>query len=120
MFKNKTIILLLALNSCCHLPLGENSGPTVCEQQLNLCKLALQINSEEQEMAYIDNKDVWTFTKNTKGEWRWKRKSSNGKIVGASTESYKRKKDCVANAVRNGFKVKKVKKVEAVEKLVLK
>ena len=33
-------------------------------------------------------------------EWRWTRFAPNGEIVGASTEGYKRKRDCLANAKR--------------------
>jgi hypothetical protein len=33
-------------------------------------------------------------------EWRWRRVAPNGEIVGASTEGYKRKVDCLANAKR--------------------
>ena len=39
--------------------------------------------------------------KDKKGEFRWRRKASNGEIVGASSESYKAKKDCEANANRD-------------------
>lgn len=38
---------------------------------------------------------------NRNDEWRWKRVAPNGKIVGASTESYKNKADCERNAKRN-------------------
>lgn len=31
------------------------------------------------------------------GEWRWRLVADNGKIVGASTEGYKHREDCVAN-----------------------
>lgn len=47
--------------------------------------------------------DTWEFYKDAKKEWRWKRTSSNGKEVGASTEGYKNKKDCVSNAKRHGY-----------------
>jgi uncharacterized protein len=39
--------------------------------------------------------------KDKRGEFRWRRTSSNGEIVGASSESYKAKKDCEANAGRD-------------------
>jgi uncharacterized protein YegP (UPF0339 family) len=39
--------------------------------------------------------------KDKRGEFRWRRTSSNGEIVGASSESYKSRKDCEANANRN-------------------
>ena len=42
--------------------------------------------------------------KDKRGEWRWRKKSSTGKIIGASTESYKDRKDCEANASRRASK----------------
>ena len=41
-----------------------------------------------------------------KGEWRWRRKASNGQIIGASSEGYKSQKDCEANANRDDPKDK--------------
>ena len=34
------------------------------------------------------------------GEYRWRRKASNGRIVGAASEGYKKKSDCEANMTR--------------------
>ena len=48
-------------------------------------------------------KDKWDFYKDKKKEWRWKRTASNGRIVGAASEGYKNRIDCIANAQRNGF-----------------
>lgn len=39
--------------------------------------------------------------KDKRGEFRWRRTAINGEIVGASSESYKAKKDCEANANRD-------------------
>ena len=49
--------------------------------------------------------DKWEFYKDNakKPEWRWRRTAPNGRVVGASTEGYHNKSDCLANAVRNGF-----------------
>ena len=47
--------------------------------------------------------EKWTFYKDKKSEWRWKRVAPNGKIVGAASEGYKNRLDCVENAKRNGF-----------------
>ena len=47
--------------------------------------------------------DTWRIYQDSKGEWRWERKADNGRIVGASTEGYKNRADCVANAKRNGY-----------------
>jgi uncharacterized protein YegP (UPF0339 family) len=49
------------------------------------------------------NQDKWEFYKDNRGEWRWRRTASNGRIVGASTEGYVNKADCIANARRNGY-----------------
>jgi len=48
-------------------------------------------------------RDTWEIYKDKKNEWRWRRTASNGRIVGASTEGYINKGDCIANAVRNGY-----------------
>ena len=55
-------------------------------------------------MEQKGDKDTWEFYKDKKGEWRWRRTAANGRIVGASTEGYINKIDCVANAERNGYK----------------
>ncbi len=47
--------------------------------------------------------DRWEFYQDGKGDWRWRRIAANGKEVGASTEGYKNKSDCEANARRNGY-----------------
>jgi uncharacterized protein len=44
--------------------------------------------------------------KDKRGEFRWRRTASNGEIVGASSESYKARKDCEANAARDTAKDK--------------
>ncbi|MDH3667721.1 MAG: DUF1508 domain-containing protein [Paracoccaceae bacterium] len=44
--------------------------------------------------------DKFEVYKDKRGEYRWRRKASNGQIVGASSESYKAKKDCEANMNR--------------------
>ena len=47
--------------------------------------------------------DTWTFYQDKNDEWRWRRTAPNGDIVAASTEGYKNRADCVANARRNGY-----------------
>lgn len=47
--------------------------------------------------------DKWEFYLDAKDEWRWRRTASNGTIVGASTQGYVNKSDCIANARRNGY-----------------
>ncbi len=55
-------------------------------------------------MATTGANDKWSFYKDTKDEWRWRRKAPNGETVGASTEGYENKQDAVKNAERNGYK----------------
>ena len=47
--------------------------------------------------------DKWFFYVDKAGEWRWRRPAPNGKIVGASTEGYANRSDCVRNARRHGY-----------------
>jgi uncharacterized protein YegP (UPF0339 family) len=47
--------------------------------------------------------DKWDIYQDAVKEWRWRRTAPNGEIVGASTEGYKNRADCVANARRNGY-----------------
>ena len=35
--------------------------------------------------------------------WRWRLKANNGRIIGASTQGYRRKIDCVKNATQVGL-----------------
>ena len=51
----------------------------------------------------VGGADKWDIYIDSKGEWRWSRTASNGKTVGASTEGYKNRSDCVANAKREGY-----------------
>lgn len=51
----------------------------------------------------MSSTDKWEFYKDSRGDWRWRRIAPNGKIVGASSEGYKNKSDCIANANRNGY-----------------
>jgi len=47
--------------------------------------------------------DKWEFYRDAAGEWRWRRKAPNGRIVGASSEGYKNRIDFVNNARRHGY-----------------
>ena len=49
------------------------------------------------------NGDTWDIYQSG-SQWRWRRTASNGDIVGASTEAYVNKSDCIDNARRNGMK----------------
>lgn len=48
--------------------------------------------------------DKWEFYQDRRKEWRWKRTAPNGVQVGASSEGYVNKADCIANARRHGYK----------------
>lgn len=45
-------------------------------------------------------KDKFEVYQDKRGEWRWRRLATNGKIVGAASEGYKSKADCEANMNR--------------------
>ena len=47
--------------------------------------------------------DKWKFYEDVAGKWRWKCTASNGRIVGASSQGYVNKSDCIANAKREGY-----------------
>ena len=55
------------------------------------------------ETCVGSNGDTWEFYKDNSGEWRWRRTAKGGEIVGASTEGYVNKSDCIANAKRPGM-----------------
>jgi uncharacterized protein YegP (UPF0339 family) len=47
--------------------------------------------------------DKWEMYEDKRGEHRWRRTASNGKIVGKSSEGYVKRPDCKANAQRHGM-----------------
>ncbi len=47
--------------------------------------------------------DKWEIYTDKRGEFRWRRKATNGKIVGSSCEGYTQKSACKANAERHGM-----------------
>jgi uncharacterized protein YegP (UPF0339 family) len=47
--------------------------------------------------------DKWDIYQDARKEWRWTCTAPNGKIVGSSTEGYKNRADCEANARRFGY-----------------
>jgi uncharacterized protein YegP (UPF0339 family) len=51
----------------------------------------------------MPHRDRWEFYQDKQNDWRWRRKAVNGRIVGASSEGYRNRTDCVDNATRNGF-----------------
>jgi uncharacterized protein YegP (UPF0339 family) len=48
------------------------------------------------------NGDTWDIYQGPDG-WRWRRTASNGVIVGAATQGYSNRSDCIANAQRSGM-----------------
>lgn len=64
--------------------------------------MVIQYNIPSKQEGIIMN-DKWEFYKDAKGEWRWRRISPNGNIIGASSQGYVNKSDCVDNAKRNGY-----------------
>lgn len=46
--------------------------------------------------------DIVQIYRDAKKEWRWRRVASNGKIVGASSESFKTLAACRTNFYRQG------------------
>lgn len=46
--------------------------------------------------------DRWEIYNGSDG-WRWRRIAPNGNIVGAATQGYSNKSDCIDNARRNGM-----------------
>ncbi|MDM9629470.1 DUF1508 domain-containing protein [Rhizobium sp. S152] len=48
------------------------------------------------------NGDTWEIYHGN-GGWRWRRTARNNEIVGASTEAYANRNDCIANAQRHGM-----------------
>lgn len=81
---------------------------TTKEEAETLCKfLCLNIQTLQHMNVNPDKtvvSDKWEFYQDKKCEWRWRRKASNGRIVGASSEGYKTYEYCVRNAARNGYK----------------
>lgn len=47
--------------------------------------------------------DRWEIYKDHEGHWRWIRSSSNGNIVGISTDGCTNKADCEENARQHGW-----------------
>jgi uncharacterized protein YegP (UPF0339 family) len=49
------------------------------------------------------DKGVCEIYKDGSGKWRWRATAANGNIVGASSQGYVNKSDCVANAKLFGY-----------------
>ena len=51
----------------------------------------------------MSDKDKWEFYTDKAGNHRWRRTATNGQIVGAACQGYKKKSACMENARRNGY-----------------
>ena len=52
----------------------------------------------------MSKQDAWEFYQDSANEWRWRRTATtNGELVGASTEGYDNKTDAEDNAARQGY-----------------
>ena len=47
--------------------------------------------------------EKWDFYTDNAGKWRWRRTAANGNIIGASTQGYANKSDCIDNARNHGY-----------------
>lgn len=52
-------------------------------------------------------KGKWEFYKDNKEQWRWRHIAPNGRIIGASTQGYKNRYNCNANAIAHGYVIDK-------------
>ena len=61
--------------------------------------------------------DTWEISINNLRNWRWRRISPTGEVVGASPRGYKNKADCEANAQYNGRGTMDTVEQDVVDKL---
>ena len=47
--------------------------------------------------------DTWQFYQDALSQWRWRLVAGNNTVIGASTEGYWNRTDCIANARRLGY-----------------
>ena len=47
--------------------------------------------------------ETWEFYRDENDKWRWRRTAPNGRIIGASSQGYVNKSDCVENARLHGY-----------------
>ncbi|WP_203142654.1 YegP family protein [Marinobacter mangrovi] len=50
------------------------------------------------------SREKWEIYKDKADLWRWRRTAGNGNIIGASTQGYVNKADCVSNAKAHGYR----------------
>ena len=69
----------------------------------NHCQANAERHGYNENPKELGRNDTWEFYKDKSGEHRWRRIATNKEIVGASSESYVSKGDCLENAKRNGY-----------------
>jgi uncharacterized protein YegP (UPF0339 family) len=62
------------------------------------------VKNEDQGVIFMaDTGRKWEIYQDKGGKWRWRCFASNGKLVGSSSQGYKTKEDCAANAKSFGM-----------------
>jgi hypothetical protein len=51
----------------------------------------------------IINEEGWKFFRDCRREWRWEKAGYDGNVVGTSSEGFKTKADCEADARKAGW-----------------
>lgn len=76
-----------------------------CEEYRN--KVHAKSNAQRHGMNgnpdRLGTRDNWDIYRDKRGEFRWRRKASNGEVIGASSEAYIKESDATSNASRNGY-----------------
>jgi len=61
----------------------------------------------DKDRALFNRKEItrlmdekWEFYKDRRHQWRWRRKTASGRIIGESNQGYEHRSDCEANAER--------------------
>jgi len=78
---------------------------SACEgyTQKSACEASAQRHGKDGNPKGFGSKDKWDVYQDKRGQYRWRRKATNGEVTGASSESYASKADADANAKRNGM-----------------
>lgn len=76
-----------------------------CEGYVNKapCKANAERHGMDGNPKGLGKNDKWDIYQDKREEYRWRRTATNGEVTGASSEGYKTKADCIANAERNGM-----------------
>lgn len=76
-----------------------------CEGYVNKsdCQKNAQCHGMDGNPNGLGQSDRWEVYKDKRNEFRWRRIARNRAVTGASSQSYKAKKDAEENAKRNGM-----------------